>query len=79
MPETLLRQIDLARRWMLSERTLERWRSQGEGPHHIKIGGCVRYRLSDVIAFEEDAALEMLRSAERRRSNSCENKRKAGR
>ena len=32
MAEELLTQKQLARRWALSERTLERWRCTGEGP-----------------------------------------------
>lgn len=49
-----LHQIDLARRWHLSPRTLERWRSQGQGPRYLKIGGRVLYRLEDIEAFEAD-------------------------
>lgn len=47
-----LNQIDLARRWTISPRTLERWRWTGDGPQFIKIGGRVVYREEDVVAFE---------------------------
>jgi hypothetical protein len=47
-----LNQIDLARRWRISERTLERWRWLRQGPAYLKIGGRVAYRLEDVEAFE---------------------------
>jgi hypothetical protein len=47
-----LNQIDLARRWSISPRTLERWRWLGQGPRYIKIGGRVVYRVEDVEAFE---------------------------
>jgi predicted site-specific integrase-resolvase len=47
-----LSQIELAARWNLSHRTLERWRWTGEGPQFIKLGGRVVYRLEDVEAFE---------------------------
>jgi predicted site-specific integrase-resolvase len=47
-----LNQIDLADRWNVSHRTLERWRWTGEGPKYIKLGGRVVYRLEDVEAFE---------------------------
>jgi hypothetical protein len=47
-----LNQIDLARRWRMSERTLERWRWLREGPQYLKIGGRVVYRLDDIEAFE---------------------------
>ena len=45
-------QVQLARRWNLSERTLERWRWLKQGPSYIKIGGRVVYTLDDVEAFE---------------------------
>lgn len=47
-----LNQIELAARWNISHRTLERWRWTGEGPQFIKIGGRVVYRQEDVEAFE---------------------------
>ena len=49
-----LSQIELAARWNISHRTLERWRWTGEGPAFLKIGGRVVYRLEDVEAFEAD-------------------------
>lgn len=47
-----LNQVQLARRWHLSPRTLERWRWLGQGPAFLKIGGRIVYRLDDVEAFE---------------------------
>ncbi len=47
-----LDQKDLAKRWLMSPRTLEQWRWQGRGPRYLKIGGRVVYRLSDIEAFE---------------------------
>ena len=47
-----LNQIELADRWNISERTLERWRWLGGGPAYLKIGGRVLYRLEDVKAHE---------------------------
>ena len=35
----------------LSVLTLRKWRSQGRGPRFLKLGGAVRYRLSDVEAW----------------------------
>lgn len=49
---THLNQIDLARRWKISPRTLERWRCLGKGVRWLKVGGRVLYRLEDVVAFE---------------------------
>jgi hypothetical protein len=45
-------QSELARRWCLSPRTLERWRWLGQGPRFLKIGGRVAYRLEDIEAYE---------------------------
>lgn len=49
-----LNQRDLARRWSLSPRTLERWRWTGDGPAFLKVGGRVAYRLQDIEAWEAD-------------------------
>ncbi len=47
-------QAQLAEHWQVSEATLERWRSEGIGPIYLKLMGRVRYRLSDISAYEED-------------------------
>ncbi|MEE9908639.1 helix-turn-helix domain-containing protein [Brucella intermedia] len=49
-----LSQIELAARWNISHRTLERWRWTGEGPQYVKLGGRVVYRLEDVEAYEAE-------------------------
>lgn len=46
-------QKQLAERWNISAKTLERWRWAGEGPRFLKLGGRVVYRLADIEAFEE--------------------------
>lgn len=45
-------QAELAFRWRISPRTLERWRWSKTGPVYLKIGGRVIYRLEDIEAFE---------------------------
>ena len=52
MEDKMITQKELAERWSLAEATLERWRSIGVGPHYVKLMSRVRYRLSDVEAFE---------------------------
>jgi len=47
-----LNQVQLARRWNLSERTLERWRWKKLGPAYLKLGGHVAYRVEDIEAYE---------------------------
>ena len=46
-----LDQKHLAKRWLVSPRTLEQWRWQGRGPRYLKINGRVIYRLPDIEAF----------------------------
>lgn len=50
-----LRERDLARRWRKSPRSLQRWRVDGTGPAFVRIGGSIRYRLDDVLAYEAAA------------------------
>jgi len=46
-------QAELAFRWRISPRTLERWRCSKTGPIFLKIGGRVIYRVEDIEAFEK--------------------------
>lgn len=55
-PVQHLNQIALARRWGMSQRTLERWRWLKQGPRYIKLGGHVAYRLEDIEAYESTQA-----------------------
>jgi len=52
MSDQFLTQKEVARRWGISHRTLERWRVKGQGPRFVKLGAHVVYRLSDVEAYE---------------------------
>ncbi|MCL1630136.1 helix-turn-helix domain-containing protein [Roseibaca sp. V10] len=47
-----LTQRDLAARFRLSVRTIERWRADDYGPAWITIGRSIRYSVSDVLAWE---------------------------
>ena len=56
---TLLTPRELAERWGMSADTLKKWRCVKKGPPFIKLGGknkegrdSVRYRLADVLAYE---------------------------
>jgi hypothetical protein len=49
-----LNQRELAERWNISARSLERWRWIGEGPRFLKLGGRVVYRLEDIEAYEAE-------------------------
>jgi predicted site-specific integrase-resolvase len=49
-----LNQRELAERWNISARSLERWRWIGEGPRFLKLGGRVVYRLEDIERYESE-------------------------
>lgn len=44
----------LAKRWGIEVGTLENWRccKPRKGPRYVKIGGRIKYRLQDVVAYE---------------------------
>jgi predicted site-specific integrase-resolvase len=46
-------QKQLAERWGISPKTLERWRWLGQGPKFLKLGGRIVYRLTDIEAYEQ--------------------------
>jgi hypothetical protein len=43
---------EVADRWRITTRTLERWRAERYGPDWHHFGGSVRYALIDVESFE---------------------------
>ena len=47
-----LTQAELAARFRVSPRTLERWRWLKTGPNYTKLGGRVVYALADVETYE---------------------------
>jgi hypothetical protein len=47
-----LKQHELAERWKVSGRTLEKWRQTRRGPPYLLIGGAIRYRIEDILAYE---------------------------
>lgn len=57
-PPPYLTQEDIATRWAISPRTLERWRWLGIGPRYLKIRGRVRYRQEDIDAYEAEQVRE---------------------
>ena len=46
---------DLAERWGVSPKTLQRWRSEGRGPMYLKLSKRVVYPLDQIQAFESKA------------------------
>lgn len=66
-----LTQTQLAERWQVAEGTLERWRSEGNGPIYMKMMGRVRYRLTASLA----SSATSLSPASKRRLRSMRNPR----
>lgn len=58
--ETLLTTRDLAQRWQVNAGSLANDRSAGRSVPYVKIGGAVRYRLSDVEVFEASCRVATL-------------------
>jgi excisionase family DNA binding protein len=52
MDEKHLTIADLAEREGVPVTTIYQWNSRGDGPRYLKIGRHVRYRLADVLAWE---------------------------
>ena len=54
LPETtpFWNESQLAQRWKLSLKTLQRWRSEGIGPVFVKMRSSVFYPIGEIILFE---------------------------
>lgn len=52
----LLSEADLAHRWKVSKRTLQRWRNESRLPTAIRIGRKVLFTIDEVLAFERAAS-----------------------
>ena len=50
---SLLNPRQLAARWGMSEKTLERWRTLGTGPTYLKLGSRVMYPLASIAQHEQ--------------------------
>lgn len=54
----VLNENELAQRWGISPKTLQRWRSEGRGPRYLKLSKRVSYPLEAILAFEHEALHE---------------------
>ena len=54
----VLNENELAQRWGVSPKTLQRWRTEGRGPRYLKLSRRVSYPLDTVIEFERYALHE---------------------
>lgn len=55
MEKAYLTEVELALRWDLSPKTLQRWRTDGRGPHFLKFSKCVRYPIEEIMIFENQS------------------------
>lgn len=53
---------ELAERYGIPVKTPAEWASKGTGPRYAKFGRHVRYRLGDVIDWEQKRLLERVRT-----------------
>ena len=54
----VLTEQDLAQRWALSPKTLQRWRAEGRGPSYLKLMKRVNYPLEAVLEYERRVLVE---------------------
>ena len=59
MQKMMMNENELAARWSISPKTLQRWRSEGRGPRFMKMSKRIVYPIDEVFDFESQA----LRSA----------------
>lgn len=52
---TTLNEIDLATRWGMSPKTLQRWRTTKQGPEYLKLGKKVQYSMAAIEQYENQA------------------------
>ena len=56
--ERTLNETEAAMRLQMMSETLKKWRQRGKGPKYLKVGGRVRYRLSDLTTFLEASVVD---------------------
>lgn len=52
----VLKEQELADRWGISIKTLQRWRCLALGPRFLKLGNRVGYRLEDIEQYERQVS-----------------------
>jgi predicted DNA-binding transcriptional regulator AlpA len=58
MQQIAINENELATRWGVSPKTLQRWRSEGRGPRYLKLSKRVTYPLDEIFLLEEQALHE---------------------
>jgi len=55
MQKMMMNENELASRWNISPKTLQRWGSEGRGPRFMKMSKRVVYPIDEVLDFESQA------------------------
>lgn len=58
MQKIAINEVELAQRWGISPKTLQRWRNEGRGPRYFKLSKRVCYPLDQILDFENGALYE---------------------
>ncbi len=58
MHKIAINENELAQRWGISPKTLQRWRTEGRGPNYMKLSKRVTYPLDEILDFEHRALHE---------------------
>lgn len=53
LSKRFLSESELSERWNVSKKTLQKYRYNGTGPVFHRLGGNIRYAMSDILSFEE--------------------------
>lgn len=61
---------ELTARWDMTDRTLRNMRKNKQGPMPTLIGGALRYRLSDVVAYEDSGQVRAETEASGKQNDS---------
>ena len=51
--EPAFTETELAHRWNVSIKTLQRWRSEERGPPYIKLSKAIRYPVDEIVTYEQ--------------------------
>jgi hypothetical protein len=54
MEKFFLTPEELSERWIVTVEGLTKWRNTGKGPKWVKLNSIIRYRLEDVLAYEQE-------------------------
>ncbi|MBS1214290.1 MAG: hypothetical protein H6R26_2907, partial [Proteobacteria bacterium] len=58
MQKIAINENELAERWGISPKTLQRWRTEGRGPRYLKLSKRVVYPVDEVLNFENRSLYE---------------------